>query len=456
MKYMIYRINNTTGTFTLPAGGTGLIEAKASGDVNVPSSWVPRLKSTFASANDGTVSTNSAIVENKFPFPILGGKIRFVVPKGSSYAATNGVVSQEFDGEKVHVVDVSFDAAANSSTTVYIAAGEPIDLCPNDPNKLVPGNCGCGVPEGTCAVPVTGVSLSSSLVKLNLNVTKQLTATISPTTATNKNINWQSNNTAVATVSSDGFVTAVGGGTATITVTTEDGAKVASVNVIVNPSTTLYPAEDADLVGVLAVANQPGYNGDGFADFTNLTNDYIKWTVYAPVDGNYSLSFRYSLASNSRPLKLSVNGAVKIPSIDFPITGSWANWSNYTTIQPLDAGNNTIMLTAIGSSGGNFDELVMSNGPTGLKDLYSTVQEPSIQVCPNPFQQGKLSIHLTGFENQSNMKLNICNTLGQTMYEQTISSGKEEISMPTDLTEAIYIIAVQSEQQKAVTRLIVK
>ncbi|NDP20545.1 MAG: T9SS type A sorting domain-containing protein [Paludibacter sp.] len=121
MKYIIYRVNNNTGTFTLPAGGTGLIEAKASGDVNIPSTWVPRLKQTFSAANNGTISTNSVTVENKFPFPILGGKVRFVVPKGSTYDVTNGVVSQEFDGTSVHVVDVSFNVEANSSTTVYIA-----------------------------------------------------------------------------------------------------------------------------------------------------------------------------------------------------------------------------------------------------------------------------------------------------------------------------------------------
>jgi hypothetical protein len=120
MKYMIYRVNNTTGTFTLPAGGTGLIEAKASGDVNVPSTWVPRLKQTFTAANNGTISTNSVTIENKFPFPVLGGKVRFVVPKGSTYAVTNGVVTQEFDGTTVHVVDVTFDVAVNSSSTVFI------------------------------------------------------------------------------------------------------------------------------------------------------------------------------------------------------------------------------------------------------------------------------------------------------------------------------------------------
>jgi hypothetical protein len=204
------------------------------------------------------------------------------------------------------------------------------------------------------------------------------------------------------------------------------------------------------------VTNQPGYNGEGFADFTNLSNDYIKWTVYAPTDGNYSLSFRYALASTSRPLKLTVNGVVKIASIDFPVTGSWANWANYTTIQPLDAGNNTIVLTAIGASGGNFDELVISEGPTGIRNLLSNTKEQSIHVYPNPFKQGKLSIHLNGFENQSKMTLKISNTLGQTIFEQAIHSEKEELNMPSNLNEAIYIISIQSEKQNAFTKLIVR
>lgn len=121
MKYIIYRINNSTGTFSLPAGGTGLIEAKVSGDVNVPSSWVPRLKLTYSAENNGIASSNSATVENKFPFPVLGGKVRFVVPKGNTYTVTNATVSQEFDGDNVHVVDVTFDVATNNSKTISIA-----------------------------------------------------------------------------------------------------------------------------------------------------------------------------------------------------------------------------------------------------------------------------------------------------------------------------------------------
>lgn len=55
------------------------------------------------------------------------------------------------------------------------------------------------------------------------NATKELTATVYPTDAANKNVTWTSDNDAVATVDGTGLVTANAVGTATITATTEDG-----------------------------------------------------------------------------------------------------------------------------------------------------------------------------------------------------------------------------------------
>jgi hypothetical protein len=284
-----------------------------------------------------------------------------------------------------------------------------------------------------------------------LNVTKQLTATITPTTATNKNISWQSSNTAVATVSSDGFIVAIGGGTATITATTQDGNKTATVNVSVNPSTTVYPAEDAELAGVLVVSNQPGYNGDGFADFTNMSNDYIKWTIYAPNYGDYNLSFRYALASGPRNLKLSVNGVEKIASIVFPVTGAWTNWSNYSTTQALEAGNNTVTLTATGTSGGNFDELVIGS-TTGLNNFSAA---ENISIYPNPYKQGKLKIDFNGFSDKA--IVTIKNMLGQTVYqENVITNSSTEIVFSEKMSKAVYFVVVESGDKKGIKKLIVE
>jgi hypothetical protein len=48
---------------------------------------------------------------------------------------------------------------------VYTCSGGVVDNCPNDPNKTEPGQCGCGVPEGTCS---GGTSYQGSGRLLNL------------------------------------------------------------------------------------------------------------------------------------------------------------------------------------------------------------------------------------------------------------------------------------------------
>ena len=88
-------------------------------------------------------------------------------------------------------------------------------------------------------VPVTGITLNHTTFTLDAGDTKNnLTATISPPNATNKNVTWSSSNAAVATVSNTGTVTAVAAGTAVISVTTADGNFTAIANVTVIPTHT--------------------------------------------------------------------------------------------------------------------------------------------------------------------------------------------------------------------------
>lgn len=74
-------------------------------------------------------------------------------------------------------------------------------------------------------IPVTGVGVSPSSDTLAVDDTLQLVATVYPINATNKEVAYSSSAEGVATVDSDGLVTAVAEGTATITVTTTDGGK---------------------------------------------------------------------------------------------------------------------------------------------------------------------------------------------------------------------------------------
>ena len=85
-------------------------------------------------------------------------------------------------------------------------------------------------------IAVTGVTLNKSSTSLTAGDTEQLTATIAPSNATNKNVTWSSDTTSVATVS-NGLVTAIAAGTATITVTSAaDSTKKATCTVTVTAS----------------------------------------------------------------------------------------------------------------------------------------------------------------------------------------------------------------------------
>ena len=71
---------------------------------------------------------------------------------------------------------------------------------------------------------VTSISLSQTSLTINSNETAQLTATVSPSETGVPYLSWSSSNEDVATVDQNGLVTAVAGGTCTITATATDGS----------------------------------------------------------------------------------------------------------------------------------------------------------------------------------------------------------------------------------------
>ena len=85
-------------------------------------------------------------------------------------------------------------------------------------------------------VPVTSVSIDYDSCALLEGESIQLTGSVSPNDATNKRIIWSSSNTAVATVSSNGYVEGLTDGKAVITATAESGGASASCEVTVQTS----------------------------------------------------------------------------------------------------------------------------------------------------------------------------------------------------------------------------
>ena len=91
-------------------------------------------------------------------------------------------------------------------------------------------------------VPVAGVDVTPVTSNLVVGQTSRLSARLrdaSGATITGRMISWSSNRSTVATVSSDGLVTAVAAGTATITATSEGRSGSATVNVTARPASAV-------------------------------------------------------------------------------------------------------------------------------------------------------------------------------------------------------------------------
>lgn len=85
---------------------------------------------------------------------------------------------------------------------------------------------------------VEGITLNTNSADLPIGSTLQLSATVSPANASNKNIRWASSNPAIATVDQDGLVTPLAKGAAVITATGEDGGLSATCAINVTQPVT--------------------------------------------------------------------------------------------------------------------------------------------------------------------------------------------------------------------------
>ena len=102
----------------------------------------------------------------------------------------------------------------------------------------------------TIPVPVNEVTLNKTTETITIaDGTVQLTATVLPVNASNQNVIWSTDNASVATVDTNGKVTAHANGTAHIKVTTEDGGKTAIATITVAVITNNTDDDNDDNTG---------------------------------------------------------------------------------------------------------------------------------------------------------------------------------------------------------------
>lgn len=134
-----------------------------------------------------------------------------------SWASENGKIAKAY-GETLNTAKVTAIGVGKTTITYTIGGKE----------------ASCEVTVTPRTISVESITLNKPQLSLVKGATETLTATVLPTTATDKTVIWESSDTAVATVK-DGIVTAVAAGKATITA--KAGEKTATCAVTVtNPS----------------------------------------------------------------------------------------------------------------------------------------------------------------------------------------------------------------------------
>ncbi len=171
-----------------------------------------------------TVSV-SGVSLNKTSLSLVEGGSESLTATVSPDNATNKAVSWKSSDTGVATVDGS------GKVTAVKAGSTTITVTTTDGGKTAT----CSVTVTSKTVSVTGVKLDNGKLELKAGETAQLTATVEPSDASDKSLEWTSSDAKIATVDASGKVTAVGVGSATITVKTKDGGKTATCAVTVAP-----------------------------------------------------------------------------------------------------------------------------------------------------------------------------------------------------------------------------
>ena len=189
---------STTGLVTSVAPGTATITAKS-------------VDGEYTATCTVTVGKHvSSVILSDTELTMAAGTTETLYATVMPLSAFNKNVTWVSTNPKVATVDEDGNVKAlKAGTTTVIAYCEDGDV------------------TASCVVTVTnsatGIEMSESEIYIARNSQKQLSATVIPDTAENKNITWESKYPNIASVDSNGLVTAKMAGTTIIIATSEDG-----------------------------------------------------------------------------------------------------------------------------------------------------------------------------------------------------------------------------------------
>ena len=276
---------------------------------------------------------------------------------------------------------------------------------------------------------VTGVSLNSTL-NLIKGYAEKLIYVISPSNATNQEVTWESSNATVATVDEEGVVTAVGGGSAIITVTTVDGGKTAACVVTVTVPVTGVTLDKGSLslivgeTGVLEATVSP----------SGASNAAVTWSTsnsgVAVVDSAGTVTAR------------AVGSAtITVTTVDGGKTAACLVTVNPKLVSSITLSPSSLLLTAGGATG----SITATVAPSGVTDgtlTWKSSDETKATVDANgvvtPLARGTAEIwaESTDGSNVISNKVTVTVRSGDNSLTTLTVNGSEPITAPFMYTVA--------------------
>ena len=301
-------------------------------------------------------------------------------------------------------------------------------------------------PTGIKATPETSTLYG-------LNGTVKLTANVMPSNATNKAVTWSSNNTSVATVSSDGTVKAVGYGTAVITAKTVNGltsnctitvkkVEVTSLTIATQPTKTSYYVGDTlNTAGLTLKATYT--NGTAKTISSGFTCNVSKLTSTGTQTvtvsyGGKTVSFKVSVtkAPQAAPAGLKAAAPSTSYTADGTITGTTAamEWTAKGSTAYTACTGNTVTGLAAGTYLVRYAETATH--------LASKAAEVTVPAYVAAFQPLTLSFDPT------DGVLDLADTPEKTVYR-----GEAYGRLPEPTADGMVFLGWYTESDKRITSL---
>lgn len=241
-----------TGYVTAVSEGTAVITANSTDGSGVSASCTVTVLHNTVYVDGITLSETSAELH-----------------EGETKQLTATVSPENADNKTVTWTSSNAAIATVSETGLVTAKAEGnavITATSNDGTNI---SASCNVTVLKNEILITSLTLSDTSAELNEGETLQITATIAPENADNKELAWTSSNPSVATVNSTGLVTAKTEGTATIRAITTDGSGLSATcditvihqvvpvsNIAINPTNAdLFEGETIQLSAVVTPEN---------------------------------------------------------------------------------------------------------------------------------------------------------------------------------------------------------